>query len=242
MTQPEDPKATQPGDDLGGYKLLRTRIREGDDADRRLAELGLTGGDLAEIVRRGEYARATATALDPITTDGSLAYIHRVRAKREILGPRGWEIDRSFGLEATRSPCGRWSIITRAGDHGVGVRDAHPQPKRPPGDRTTRAINGNGTGLLDPDWMNRQRAENEEADENGDEDVPINTWMLLVYPDVSDRIRFELSLPMARTGQRERYSWLERILLPALELGDPVDSKREPEEPEEIDVPVTRKR
>lgn len=70
----------------------QTTVYEGLAAERRLLELGLSRVGLEEVVRRGESARAEATAHDPVNAAGWDAYRYRVRgaAGRVRVGGNRW--------------------------------------------------------------------------------------------------------------------------------------------------------
>lgn len=213
---------------------FKTTIFDGPEAPRRLRALNLTLEGLGEVVRQGEYARAEATDHDPITAGGFDAYRYRVRGLRDVFCPLGWLVERDRNLEMIRSACGKRSIITRAGDNGVGLRGAHPQPKRFIGEVTANAVHANSNLLFHPDWLNVAPTT-----------VPDHeTWMLLVYrANDNDIVRSELSLPTETVNNERVLGWAERILLPDIDLSDPTPRKSEYEpEPEIIDPPVIRKR
>lgn len=213
--------------------VFRTIIREGQEAESRLAELSLTSEGLRRAVLAGEYARAEATPYDPLTAEGTDAYRYRIRTIREVLCPLGWTLARDRGLEVTVSPSGRHRIITRAGDGGVGRRDGHPMPKNPIGDTTDKVLAVNTALYLDPDWMNVPPANESHSD------APIQTWMLLVAREY-DIACSELSLPTRNAENGTPLGWIERILLPMVDLSEPAAAGEDQGGPA-IDVPVTRK-
>ncbi|WP_438036371.1 hypothetical protein [Sorangium sp. So ce204] len=209
-----------------------TRVFDGPDAARQLAELGLSADVLRDVILQGEYARVEATENDPLTAEGYDAYRYRVRGFRDAYCSKGWTIDRQRSLEMTRSPCGRRVVITRGGKNGVGLKGTFPQPRRSVGERTKDAVDGHNL-LLDPNWFNsttRKPADSEEI------------WMLLVER-TGDSVRAELSLPLAIDKDGQVAGWLVRILLPAIDMLDP-DAARAttPDVVEVIDPPLVRRR
>ena len=218
-------------------KTASTIVHEDYLADRRLGEMGLSATELRDVIEQGEFMRAQATEHDPLAAGPSDAYRYRVRSFRDVYCPRGWTIDREANLERTCSPCGRRAIITRGGDRGVGIKKAHPQPSRPVGEVTAREATKNASLALNPDWFNMPVSTSPAA---GDRDR--ETWMLLVYRE-RDVVRSELSRPAGVTGEGRVLTWVERILLPEIDLSiDPSKMQPATTEPEAIDVPVTRKR
>lgn len=220
-----------------------TAIHEGVDAENRAAALGLTVGLLLDVVRQGEYARAEATDNDPLNAAGTDAYRYRVRAFRDAtcIGPDGWTKEYDRGLEKTKSPCGRHALITRGGDTGVGLRDAHPQPAGRIGEMTLGAVDANSTLLLDPNWMN-------VAATNDADDDSCETWMLLVHRD-GDNARSELSLP-SKVQEKPTgtlvLGWKERIILPELDFSSEPGAGTRPSksapEPVVAEPTIVRKR
>ena len=209
---------------------IKTLVFEGLESSRRLGELGITADDLREVVLRGEQAAQEATAHDPVTAAGTDAYRYRVRTFRDLHTPKGWRVDRRLGVELTVSSDGRMAVITRAGDEGVGIMDAFPQPKRAVGKGTQDAIDS-GSLFLDVNWMNVVASPNDETD----------VWMLLVFRS-GDLVRYELSLPSGVDEDGGIMGWKERIVGSSLDLRDPTLPRRqEPEEPAVVDVPVTKK-
>jgi hypothetical protein len=179
----------------------------GDDAEAQLRRLNLDREGLLWAVRQGEEARMQATAFDPLIAAGLDAYRYRVRALRErFCIPGGWTVLRNDGLELMLSPSGKSAIMTRAGDSGVGLWDAHPQPLNEVGGSTRAALARNQNLYLDPSWMNVETDEPQLS--------KYELWMLLVHRS-QDLVRAELSLS---TGlNRDAPSWRTRILLPEID-------------------------
>lgn len=209
-------------------------IHEGFAARARLGVLGLDLEAMVEVVRRGELARAEATGYDPITAAGTDAYRFRVRALREAYCPKDWRVARPTGLELLVSPDGNLSILTRAGDAGVGLRDADPQPKSDIGGGTCSVLDGN-LPLFEPQWLQAQGKRRPERE----------TWMLLVFASPSV-VRAELSLGSEAEGGRIA-RWFERIIFPELDPNDLRPGRTDHSDDSEqsgvpIDVPIIRKK
>lgn len=212
---------------------IETKVFDGSDAATRLRELGLDLAMLREVVLQGEQARAEATHHDPINAAAWDAYRYRVRAFRDHAVPRGWTADYAGGLEKTWSPDEKHVVITRAGDEGVGLGSAFPQPKQKPG-AEIRGIVESATLPLDPNWLNARPTKLAPSH---------TTWILLVY-NRADLVRAELSSPIGLTDEDNVLGWYERILLPDLDFGNGPRSgtSESTEAADEIDVPVARKR
>lgn len=219
---------------------LTTRIYEGYEADQRLRKLGgLTMAILVEIILKGEYARAEHTLHDPMNAGGLDAYRYRVRSIRDALCPQAWTIDRTGGVEATRSPAGDHVILTRGGNEDVGRRNGFPQPRSIVGESTRGVVakGKNGSMLFDPDWLNMPAT-------SPANDASFATWMLLVYRD-GDVVQAEMSWPNEFNDDDGLVNgWIERILVADINMADPTDrSGDQPVEPPVvIDVPLLRKR
>lgn len=201
-----------------GYRK-QMEVFEADAAQARLVEMGLDGQSLREVVLRGEYARADATAYDPATSAGTRAYEARVRALREIYIPQGWQLKREGGLELTASPDGARAIITRSGDDAVGDPNGDPRPTQTVGETTSKAARNNAQLWIPALLLDVARDTPQAVPEARE------TWMLLVNRR-GDLVRAELSLPAA-TKDGEAFTWIERIMLPEVDLNDPNGDERQ---------------
>ncbi len=209
--------------------LPETAVYEGVFAEQRLLELGLSLVGLEEVVRRGENARAEATANDPVNAPGWDAYRYRVRALRDIYATGGWERRTQEGLELLWRSDAKVAVVTRSGTEGVGVARGVPQPSRSVGDSTRHAAAA-AQLAFDPSWLNRRTLPKDD----------VRLYMLLVYSSLCV-VRSELSLPSGVDDDGLVAGWVERILLPDLDLAEPpVVREAPPLAP--IDVPVARKR
>jgi hypothetical protein len=214
------------------HLIKQTQIFDGSDVDARLRMLGLDRHSLLNVVRIGENARAEATPHDPLNAGALDAYRYRVRAFRDRYVPDGWIVDHEGGVEKTWAPSKQHVVITRAGDDGVGVRTAIPQPKSKPGNEV-RSIVESAQLLLSPDWDLSTRPDID------DPAADYATWILLVSRR-ADTVRSELSSPIGLSDDDSVLGWHERILLPEIDLGSP-DHVQYPA-PIDVDVPVVRKR
>jgi hypothetical protein len=207
---------------------VETAISKGINARVRLRQLGLTHDGIVEVIRRGERARAEATAFDPITAPGQNAYQVRVRAMREIFVPMGFQLRRVNGLEMISSQDGTFSMITRAGDAGVGNEFADPQPKGDVGDGAALTVGSSGALLFDPKWFGPVKAERPIA----------QTWMLLVYAE-GEIVRAELSLPIS-IAAKSVSGWFDRVIIDIDALGGGEDESSGSGE-DDVEVSVVRK-
>jgi hypothetical protein len=191
----------------------------------RLGELGLGVVVLHRAVRAGIEARATRTGLAPRNAQGTDLVSHTVEELRLLLEPAGWTADWAGGQERTVSADGLTAVIVSTGAGAVGDLRGDARTAHPKGPLMRHAVTENlgfvqeeiPLGLFEPPAPGARRL----------------CWVLLVKVEPG-RALLELSVP---TGMREGVvdSWAERIPLPPLPLGDPV----EPGEPAaDVDVPV----
>jgi hypothetical protein len=187
----------------------------------RLAELGLSVEVLHRAVRAGIEARATRTGLAPRNAAGTDLVSHTVEELRLLLEPARWTADWAGGQERTVSADRATSVIVSTGAGAVGDLNGEPRTAHPKGPLMRDAVTENlgfvQLGLFEESEPAARRL----------------CWVLLVKVEPG-RALLELSVP---DGMREGVvdSWAERIPLPPLPLGDPVD----PGEPAvDLDVPV----
>lgn len=164
----------------------------------RLADFGISKEELIEVAEKAAGARRSAVDHDPVNAAGLLGYIYGTRALRDLLVPRGWEVDRTENIEGTIHPSRKIRIIYQNTD---SAGDA----MRPP-----RAICGKGAGVermvedasafLWPDME-------EEFQRNRNAQV----WFLCVALD-GDDVTVELSRPGRILG-RQFSDFEERVLV-----------------------------
>ena len=190
-------------------------------APDRLGDLGLSVEVLHRAVHAGVLARGTRTDLAPRNAQGTDLVSHTVEELRQLLEATGWTADWAGGQERTVSADGLTSVIVSTGAGAVGdvrgvARTAHPK----------------GPLMRDAVTENLGFVQLRLFDPAPDPGAPRLCWVLLVKVEPGQAL-LELSVP---TGMREGVvdSWAERIPLPPLPLGDPLD----PGSAEDIDVPV----
>jgi hypothetical protein len=191
---------------------------------------------MMEVISRGERGRAERTDFDTVTFAGTVAYLYRVRAMREIYCPGGWSPWLVNGLEAIRSSDKTIGVVTRGGDATVGFPESRlPQPKGEVGDGASVALGQ--MSLFEATWFKSVGLA---------EGSNCGLWMLLVNA-FSGVIRAELSLATEIDESGRVSDWLERIILPAFDPDDPEgwmrgDTNDSENSSEIIDVPVIRKK
>lgn len=79
----------------------RTIVDTPFGALRELDALGLNIEIIRTIAEAAAGAKAEALPIDPLSSPGTLAYIHGVRSIRRALLPKGWRVGRGGNVEAT---------------------------------------------------------------------------------------------------------------------------------------------
>jgi hypothetical protein len=132
-------------------------------------------------------------------------------------------------------------IAVASGDRGTGDAGVTPRTKTPKGPVTVRAVKDNNQLFL---WADLGvSVEMPDADDtDGDVEPPRETWLLLVARTRSE-LRAELSRPATMDEDDRVATWLERVILPPIDLDDA--GKRSvlpaPEPGQDFDVTVTRR-
>lgn len=201
------------------------------EVEHRLTELGLSVEELHEAIRRGQFARDNCTANHPRCYPGMAAWAEMSSGLRETLSFRGWTTCDLDNIPKAISPDGSMAIVAITGDRATGNSNLTPVTKRPRGEASIRFI------MLNLQYDFLQELEPEEKGDPQEVEGRV-TWYLLCYRQ-GDVVRAELSLPVVVNGGGRIELWRERIILPAIDLGQgpapAVDSGPD------VDVPVHRK-
>jgi hypothetical protein len=132
---------------------------------------------------------------------------------RVRLLPRGWSHDNPKGLPRTISPGRDLAIVATAGDAATGISQAKPATRYAKGIETARAIEQNVQLAFDFPGMDIGHALAAAVNE----DEALATWLLL-YNLTGEHICAELSLPDGMSERGVVGSWIERIILPPIDL------------------------
>jgi len=198
-------------------------------ANHRLLELGLSPEILVRAVTEGQLAHSNCTENDPRIFSGLAVWARMNRSLREQLIPLGWTKGEKRGQPITLSPEKDVAIVVFSGDDATGCPDRIPQPRNPKGTATLAAVEMNKQQLiLFPEYRHEGKATPDRL-----------TWVLLFARD-KDFVRCELSLPSAVEKDGTVMTWAERIILPAITLGDELVVSETSDEPP-VDVEVIRK-
>lgn len=214
--------------------MLQTQIYAQDyEAGVRLETLGLTAGDLIEVVKRSVAARASAVSTFPANAAGQLSYIFGTAAIRDVLLLKGWQIDRTGNIEATYNPATGIKIVFQNADSACEDR-RDPKAISEKGPAASKAVDS-GQMYLFPE-IEAAHTES-QARENA------SLWYFFVHIN-GDDVRAELSFPKS-IEDRQFKGFNERIYV--IKLGEWMSiapDSVEDAEPiaQDFDIEVTRKK
>jgi hypothetical protein len=188
-------------------------VHSGTAAASRLAELALTPQDLMVALQGADGEARKWTTLAPPMMGGMVRWGKTNELLRERLVRRGWSQDNPKGLPRTINPGREFAIVATTGDSATGLPDSNPSTKYAKGVQTVRAIGRNIQ--LAFDFPGEEVAEALWA--MASEEDPLATWLLL-YHVAPEQIRAELSLANGIDLRGHVSAWIERIILPVIDL------------------------
>lgn len=196
---------------------MQPLLHEEATATSRLAGLGLSVEDL-EFALRGADAEARMwSRLAPPAMAGMARWGKTNELLRLRLLRRAWSHDNPKGLPRTISPGRDFAIVATAGDAATGISQGRPTTRYAKGIETARAVEQNVQLAFDFAGVDIGRALAAAVNE----DEALATWLLL-YNVTDEQIHAELSLPNGMSERGFVGSWIERIILPPIEL-NPAD-------------------
>jgi hypothetical protein len=207
----------------------------GDAVFRRLKELGLPPEAVRESVREGYQRGDFVTDSHPVNYQGMVVWGEITGAFRGRMMVEGWAKNDEDCVPRIVSPDGRVVVVPVRGNSNTGVRNAHEQlsTRRPRGRAGVRIVRVNTQYALQLEEQGRER-----------DFVPAldGTWFLL-YNREEDIVRMEVSYAKAISASGALLEWVERLILPDLDLLDfPTDRQgRDDGTPPEVDFVVTRR-
>ena len=206
------------------------------DIDSQLANLGLTAKILREAVTQGYQAFIDCTPFDPRFIPGTDAWSRTVRHLRAQLVPLGWRIDDPGNYSLTISDPYQVNIVVATGNEATGLPHLTPKTKSHKGLFTALALRKNVTQLA------LFLEEVPQAEQKTTFTLQYQTWMFLIYV-TEDRVRCELSLPLAMSKRGKVQLWKDRIILPAIDTNEPKPFEDDSEHDEDdLVVPVKRRK
>jgi hypothetical protein len=205
---------------------ILTVVTFGDDADRRLADRGLSA-NLLRSVMGAAYADASQSSnFEPRSYPGFTRWAKGTGYFRDATVADGWTLDSTDNFESTVHPDGAYAVVVVGGTADTGRPDATPTNALKRGRAAARAVAKGQMSLLAPAAVVEASPE---------------MWMLLHFHDEdASEIRLELSLPATIEGGFIT-SWTERIVV-AAEPFDGLDKDRPAEDDDDdIDFDVRRR-
>ncbi|WP_156925914.1 hypothetical protein [Glycomyces arizonensis] len=180
--------------------MVRPTVHTGPRAAARLNEFGLRFEDFEASFKYGLDEAATCTDKDVSFCKGTLLYSRIGRRLQEILEPADWQDSR---------PHNQKSVL----HFGFGIRVLHLTGNGETGNADPRAV----VAPARPGGQARRDliAKNTEPTVLGKFDP--STWFLL-YKLGSATLRSELSYTETPPDDEDEYHWIERIVLPEVEL------------------------
>ncbi|WFU44502.1 hypothetical protein QA640_19885 [Bradyrhizobium sp. CB82] len=193
----------------------------------RLDQLGLSAGELIAVVQQ----KANFVLNQPLNAAGQLSYIYATGALRDVLRPKGWQIDRAGNVEATFDPTTGIKIVFQNADSAC--EDDRDKAISEKGPAASRAVDLGQRNLF-PEFDVEDRARHRR------ENAPL--WYFFVHIN-GDDVRAELSFPKRiEDGQFKGFNERIYVIKPGEWTGimpNPVIDDSEPTQ--EFEINVTRK-
>ena len=204
-------------------------IYEGVAAERKLKRLGLDVPLIHEVLLYGNAEAATYTTFDPPGAGEYARWSREVRRITELLVLDDWIRINPDNQPTIVHPTKKWCLVVTSGSSGTGVRYATPTTKNPKGRSIREAVMENAElALLSPQDVHAALASLRE------------TWMLMTFVDINDRIYSEVSLPREMPGDQIT-AWEHRILIPTIDPSSGPEVQDGEEEPPSYDFDIVRK-
>ncbi|MFB4296278.1 hypothetical protein [Actinomadura sp. NTSP31] len=192
------------------------KIHKGQDAHRRLDELGLGASDINEALREAdEQASLYRSEVDARNASGLVRWARTVGVLRGALSKKGWGREDPQNLPLAVNPATGVAIIVTTADGATGFDRYSPKTLYPRGKATVQAAGQDPEQLSIMDMPEVELAK-EMARAIQEENQQWTVWFLLYHYDNHEGvIRTELSRPdpIDLTAGRRVEQWLERILL-----------------------------
>lgn len=204
-------------------------IYEGVAAEHKLKQLGLDVPMIHEVLLYGHAEAATYTTFDPPGAGEYARWSREVRRITELLVLDDWIRINPDNQPTIVHPTKKWCLVVTSGSSGTGVRYATPTTKNPKGRSIREAVMENAElALLSPQDVHAALASLRE------------TWMLMTFVDINDRIYSEVSLPREMLGDQIT-AWEHRILIPTIDPFPGPEVQGGEEEPPSYDFNIVRK-
>lgn len=223
-------------DAMSGWEDVE--IQADEAAIQRCDELGVPADLVLRAVFDGQHAADLCHGAHPVFYAGSRVYGETNGTLRLGLAERKWSFNDDNCIPRAISPDGSVVITAVAGDSRTGRRNSRDvQTRRPRRSGSLRIVRRN-TQLILLDLFAPDDAEVVEIP------APIGpTWFVMWYRD-GDTVRVEVSLAKGVTKEGRLLEWLERNILPEIDMlaGPPGPRPDRPDEDApDVDVPVIPK-
>jgi hypothetical protein len=192
---------------------------------------GLSTDLIHEALKAGAVAQRACASNHPRTSGGYYFYSETVRVLRDKAARASWTAESDSNIEYVVAPGGLTRIWVLAGDSDTGISNGNPKSRHGRGSYGRHAIDQNQMVLDLPGLVEAEPAIDTAF-------VP--SWALLHYFDKGlNEIRCEISLPVPVLEDGRVSAWRERIVLPAVKLGE----VKIPERPTNaiVDVEIRRR-
>ena len=189
-----------------GLKLITKK----QDAESRLAELGIRMEAVQQSLLQGVQVRQNCGPNDAVLVPGLLQWNGTQSGLREFMAPDGWRKLVDHGHDLVVNAHGTIAIAVSSGNKYTGEDGIiDPTTKSPKGPRTIHAVATNNKLMnnLFPELVPEPAVLLSKG----------RLTYVLLFIQVGQIIRSELSLPATISGKRID-SWSERIILPVMDL------------------------
>ncbi|WP_149038085.1 hypothetical protein [Kitasatospora sp. MBT63] len=217
----------------------RSKIVPPEQADARLATMGLSVDKIHRAVIAGDDARGRVSSpYYPRNFAGITMWAETLAGlRRQLLKlRRGWRIGSTGNYETAYSSERQLAFAVVSGDSYTGIDGARdPKLTRRRGPKTKERVRRNAVfGQLALDLELPRALDGLPADE------ACSTWFLVLHPE-DDMVRVELSLPVQVGDDGLVGDWIERILIPPVPVtGAVAPIERNEDDDDGEDPMVTR--
>jgi hypothetical protein len=190
-------------------------VSEPTEVEARLSKLNLAVAPLLDVLAHMVSHKRGFTLDHPSWMTGIASAGEGVYMLRTVLRQRGWFREEESSFELTVYSDGQLDLALNIakGSSATGNPELNVETMWPRGPQTVNAIECNNQLVFDlpPPPI----AELEDAIEASSR----HTWYLLYHVD-GNKIKGELSLPLALSAEKHISEWHERIILPDVNIDD----------------------
>lgn len=190
-------------------------VNEPKEVEARLLELNLTVAPLLDVLAHMISHKRGLTLDHPTWMTGISSAGEGVYMLRTLLRPKGWvrEEESSFELTVFSDENRDLALNIAKGTEATGNPLLNVETAYSRGPQTVSAVECNNQLVFDlppPSIVEVEKA----VDSSGR-----HTWYLMYFVD-GNKIKGELSLPLALSEERHISQWHERIMLPEINIDD----------------------